>query len=185
MKQDFVDGVMVKWDEKTFDEHGKPGWEGFTIKRDHPSEISPRQDEQGLCPWPPSRLKQMLESHEERVATCGGKACCTCCSYPACVLYNEIVIQSAAWDAAMPEAVEAIAVPTHANEDAWRAARQIHKHLTGRCLPRGTRDEGYHKGRGSSIPLLSVNVDREGRPDEPFQTLDEDELDEKYGPVAC
>ena len=138
MKQDFVDGVMVKCDEKTFDEHGKPGWEGFTIKRDHPSEISPRQDEQGLCPWPPSRLKQMLESHEERVATCGGKACCTCCSYPACVLYNEIVIQSAAWDAAMPEAVEAIASteqPALERQGAFGIVQSVAVPLPENCNP--------------------------------------------------
>ena len=108
----------------------------------------------------------MLQSHEKRVAACFDNPkdeCCTCCSYPQCVLYNEIVINAKIWDQSMPSGLEAIAVPAHASPTAWRIARAVHYHLTDRCEGRRATPTLFPRSRLADdrwIPLLRLNVSR-------------------------
>jgi hypothetical protein len=195
-EEDYKGKQMMKWDEHTFNAEGQPDFfEGFTVLQNNPEKIFPRFDdeESGLCPWHPAKLKSMLEAHERRIHRCGigkglwAKPCCTCCSYPRCVLYNEIVINAKAWDASMPGGLEAVAVPAHAGPRAWKSARTMHLHLMGRCtgLATGASPTRYDYPRADLegwIPLLKLNASEAERP---FQQPDEAVLDQLYGPPTC
>ena len=72
---------------------------------------NPFEDEQCIlrlsCAWQPRDLALMLMHHEHRIARLQ-RPLCKCCSWPRCVLYNEVVLSSAEWDWGLPETIEAV-----------------------------------------------------------------------------
>ena len=100
---------------------------------------------QTTCAWRPELLEDMLATQEARTRSLRGSSRCAarCCAYPACPLYNELVLAASSL-AALPTTdlldavyfLEADAAATHLSnrsaEAAESAARALHSRLERR-----------------------------------------------------
>ncbi|KAL1526257.1 hypothetical protein AB1Y20_014977 [Prymnesium parvum] len=89
-----------------------------------------------VCPFPLSDLQGMMQRQGRHTR---GRTC-SCCSWPDCALYNEVVLDSKVWSEQLPKTIEAICFLASDADgkkiaERWRSRMLGHFHLQATELP--------------------------------------------------
>ena len=103
------------------------------------------------CAWRADQLEHVMRLHESRKDAASFRAC-SCCSWPKCPLYNEVLLDASIWEARLPATIEAICFPAGSRQ-AEADARQVHA-LFSAQFPQV----------GSSVPLLRLDANNLEQP---------------------
>lgn len=95
-------------------------------------QCAPSGTDSGYCWWPPQQIEAMLLAHERRTLTAD-----TACGQRDCN-YNEVVIDARAWNASLPDLIEAVFFPAGSNRGEVRARAVRHAFAAAYARTDGT-----------------------------------------------
>ena len=116
-------------------------------------------------------LEGMLRHHLERRGDCAPREraarglgpCCDCCTWPKCQLYNEIILEGKACEAALPTIVEAFFFVSDTTEAVARLAAADRSRPSGEALAFWAR-RLFQKQFNITLPIVGVDLSRPAGP---------------------
>lgn len=112
----------------------------------------PKNEWDYRCPHHAAQLGTMLALHESRARRDPRFRSCTCCSWPECALYNEVLLDAHTWVAHLPWTIEAVFFSAGAAH-AEATAREAH----GAFLAHFALD-------AAQVPLVQLDLHNLGAP---------------------